>query len=190
MDLLTFSGRMGRFAYLTAQLSLFAVLACIAVPLGLLSDALGLRAEARLALFTPVVLVWLFLYVRITVLRLHDIRTRGFGFLALGIPFVQFVVYAVLLLWRGTRGPNQFGPDPTQFSLRQQLLKPPCEIDDLDIPDGSPRLSDMAAESGAAAGRPTPSKTDPEYVLCGGCGFQQWKGHARCQKCNVQLAEE
>jgi len=50
--------------------------------------------------------------VAITVKRLHDLGRPGWHFLLLGIPIYNLWLGLVLLLKRGTWGPNEHGPDP------------------------------------------------------------------------------
>lgn len=52
----------------------------------------------------------------ITVRRLHDINYSGWWYLLVVVPVVGFLVYLVLLFWRGTKGANRFGQDPLQFT--------------------------------------------------------------------------
>ncbi len=32
------------------------------------------------------------------------------------------------------------------------------------------------------------SERDRDYVICGACGFEQWKGYENCQKCGVKFS--
>ncbi len=50
--------------------------------------------------------------IAITVKRLHDLGRPGWHFLLLGIPIYNLWLGLVLLLKRGTWGPNEYGPDP------------------------------------------------------------------------------
>lgn len=67
------------------------------------------------------VLLWLGLIVpniAVTVRRLHDQDKTGWLYLLNFIPYIGWLIVMVLMCIEGTRGPNQFGPDPKG---RQQL---------------------------------------------------------------------
>ncbi|WP_407333430.1 DUF805 domain-containing protein [Enterovibrio sp. 27052020O] len=48
----------------------------------------------------------------VTIRRLHDINKSGWWMLINMIPLVGGLIFAVLLLLRGTKGGNRFGGDP------------------------------------------------------------------------------
>lgn len=50
--------------------------------------------------------------IMITIQRLHDINRPGIHFLLLLVPLYNIYLGFVLLLKKGTDGPNQYGEDP------------------------------------------------------------------------------
>lgn len=75
---------------------------------GLISDMLYLL----IIIFAPIYLVAIFLpSLAVLVRRLHDTDKSGWWVLIGCIPIVGIVII-VFLCMEGTRGPNQFGPDP------------------------------------------------------------------------------
>jgi uncharacterized membrane protein YhaH (DUF805 family) len=60
-----------------------------------------------LALFVP--------YLAVTVRRLHDIGKSGAWFFISLIPTIGAIWLLILLATEGTRGDNQYGPDPKGF---------------------------------------------------------------------------
>lgn len=50
--------------------------------------------------------------IAVGIRRLHDIDKSGWYLLVLLIPLAGFIWLLVLLCTEGTRGPNQYGPDP------------------------------------------------------------------------------
>lgn len=73
----------------------------------------------------PGALVWsfalsLFLYglaqlipaIAVGVRRFHDQNRSGWWFLIILVPTVGGLIYWIMMMLPGTRGPNRFGPDP------------------------------------------------------------------------------
>lgn len=52
--------------------------------------------------------------VAVTVRRLHDVDKSGWWYFIGLIPFIGAVWLLILMCTEGTRGPNQFGPDPKE----------------------------------------------------------------------------
>lgn len=48
----------------------------------------------------------------VAVRRLHDTNRSGWFLLLILIPLIGFIVLLVFLVTEGTRGPNNYGPDP------------------------------------------------------------------------------
>ena len=46
--------------------------------------------------------------------RLHDIDKSGWHFLLIFVPIINFVIAVLIFIRKGTDGPNQYGPPPTQ----------------------------------------------------------------------------
>ncbi|MDR2812554.1 MAG: DUF805 domain-containing protein [Puniceicoccales bacterium] len=48
----------------------------------------------------------------VTIRRLHDINLSGYFYLMQFIPFIGMAIFLVLMLIKGTDGPNRYGPHP------------------------------------------------------------------------------
>lgn len=64
-------------------------------------------------------MVWSFIIfipnIAVTIRRLHDINKTGWLYLLYLIPLIGPIVLFVFFVQEGTRGPNQYGPDPKSY---------------------------------------------------------------------------
>lgn len=95
-----FSGRIGRGAYFAGGWLIGAILVWAGVA--------ALRMQS-LALIVVIGLVMLFVTLRLTILRCHDIGWSGWVSLVMLIPYVGMGFSILLLLIPGTRGENNHG---------------------------------------------------------------------------------
>lgn len=123
----TFSGRARRSEYwfwALFQVIVYVVVSFIAGPMmaagiDLQTGEIGGSYFGGTALFALVGLAFLLPNLAVVVRRLHDQDKPGpFIFLGL-IPGVGWIIILVLMLLEGTRGPNQFGPDPKAVAPAQ-----------------------------------------------------------------------
>ncbi len=63
-------------------------------------------------LWFPLTLVYAWLYCAVTIRRYHDRDKSGFWMMLLLVPVASIAVLLECGLLPGTRGPNQYGPDP------------------------------------------------------------------------------
>lgn len=106
-----FSGRSRRKEYWMFVLGLVIVaivLAIIETVLGLSGSIAGLYGPLTLLLVLAIVIPSIAVQVR----RFHDQGKSGWFVLLGFIPFVGGIVIIVFMCLEGTRGPNQYGPDP------------------------------------------------------------------------------
>jgi len=104
-----FSGRAARKEYW-----LFVLLFVISIVISLFLDiALGtFDVGSEIGLFSGLVTLGLVIpAVAVAVRRLHDMNWSGWWYLLAFVPFVSLVLF-VGFMFRGTVGPNRFGPDP------------------------------------------------------------------------------
>jgi len=103
-----FSGRSQRSAYW--YWVLFAVLAGVA---GAIVDGIlfGYKPEGINAVQAIVGLALLLPGIAVAVRRLHDLDRTGWWFL-LVLTGIGAILLIVWFCWKGTEGPNRFGPDP------------------------------------------------------------------------------
>ncbi|GAA1983055.1 DUF805 domain-containing protein [Isoptericola halotolerans] len=123
----TFSGRARRSEYWFW--ALFMVL--VAIVLSIFVSATG-GLEIDTATMTPVFgatyfvatlvnLALLLPTIAVTVRRLHDQDKSGFWYFIVFVPFVGPIILLVFMFLEGTRGPNQFGPDPKAVDAAPQV---------------------------------------------------------------------
>jgi uncharacterized membrane protein YhaH (DUF805 family) len=122
MRILSFRGRIGRAAF---SLGLLGYL----VPFALITGLLGEMPDgpAKIVLGLPVVLGWTYWVIRNIVLRIHDLGYRTWTVLALGVPILNLVFGGMLFLLKGEVGPNDYGNDPTDLGIWEQLQNPPSD---------------------------------------------------------------
>ncbi len=107
-----FSGRMGRLTYASASVILLSPLFL------LLAFALKQPSTPRFVLFGLAAVVALFLSVRWSILRLHDLDRSGWWSLTMGVPSLNAGVGLILSFWPGTKDDNDYGEPPPDGSWR------------------------------------------------------------------------
>lgn len=126
-----FGGRVRRSSYFfgaLAAMALWSVL-CVSV-VAALAVANGAHLDATttsltiddggdfegsiwaLPVFAILGLIGLWSSVALTVKRWHDVGQTGWFAILTLPPFANFMMFVLLCLLPGTRGPNRFGPDP------------------------------------------------------------------------------
>lgn len=159
-----FSGRMGRLQYATAGFAIVA--AC------LLAAALAFKlmsSPVALGVLALVGLVLVFAYsLRVMVLRLHDINLSGWwaalfllpSFAAPASPFLSLltsVASIALMVWPGSRGDNNHGPQPQSgswkaFAAAILMLVLGTALVASSVRNASDALNGLARMRGASAG--------------------------------------
>lgn len=105
---LVFDGRIPRSEYIKLWLILAA---CNMVAGGVLGMGHNTLSEAALSLYAIFAFTAnLSLFIR----RLHDLDKSGWFALLLCVPVVNILFSLYTLCFKGTEGPNRFGPDPLQ----------------------------------------------------------------------------
>lgn len=102
-----FSGRLNRAKYWKFFFIGFGMMMALAFVLG----ALGLYNEK---MWTVVSFVYSVLFLPFNVRRFHDLNRSGWWVLFSLIPFINLIVGIYAGFFKGTDGPNQYGPDPLQ----------------------------------------------------------------------------
>ena len=120
-----FQGRIGRFYYLEGGvitglmlLLLLAPLFYIFIPIeieaGMVKDYMARHIMLALPLYLLCVPFFI-MYYSLMVRRLHDLNKSGWWVLLTFIPFISSLLSLYILFFRGTPGPNNFGPPEPYF---------------------------------------------------------------------------
>ena len=113
-EIFTTKGRLNRMAYFLRSLligvcaSVFGGIAGGCAAIG--SIFLLVSFVATICALACVVGSWM-----IAIRRCHDLDKSGWFLLILFIPYVDFLFALYLLFWKGTTGPNRYGPDPLAY---------------------------------------------------------------------------
>ncbi len=109
---LRYDGRLNRKPYIFRALALFGVILVISILFAVLGTMMKSTAISMLgSLFSIVAAVP---GVMLMIRRLHDLDHPTWWVVGGFIPLVNFALGLYLLCAEGTRGPNQFGPDPLE----------------------------------------------------------------------------
>ncbi len=113
-----FSGRARRAEYWYFRLFEYIGLFAVAI-LGALLIALTESEGSEMVLMFALVVGYLGLIIpglAVSVRRLHDTNRSGLWLLISFVPLIGGIVLLVFFCTEGTRGPNQYGPDPKDLS--------------------------------------------------------------------------
>ncbi len=103
-------GRLNRKPYIIRVLILNLVALCIEV----FSILTGLDAAAGgFVKFVQLIFVGV-PGVMLMIRRLHDLNRTGWLWIFSVIPFINLALFVYVLFFKGTTGPNRFGPDPLE----------------------------------------------------------------------------
>lgn len=105
---LIFDGRIPRSEYIKLWLIL---VVCNIIVGGILGRGHNSLAEAAMSVYAIFVLI---ANISISIRRLHDLDKAGWFVLLYCVPVVNILFSLYLLCFKGTEGPNRFGPDSLQ----------------------------------------------------------------------------
>jgi uncharacterized membrane protein YhaH (DUF805 family) len=108
-----FTGRARRKEYWMFVLLVFAIYIVAAIIDGILGMG-GMIAGAYGPLMTIAALALLIPSIAVGIRRLHDTNRSGWWVLIALVPIVGSIILLVFFVLEGTRGPNQYGPDPLE----------------------------------------------------------------------------
>lgn len=107
---LRYDNRLNRKRYILRSITVAVAVIVIAINLSVIANKLGSRAIAALGILVsalPIIPAFM-----LSIRRLHDLNRPSWWCIGFFIPMVNFVLGIYLLFFRGTKGPNQYGPDP------------------------------------------------------------------------------
>ena len=107
---LRYDNRLNRKRYILRSITVAVAVIVIAINLSVIANKLGSRAIAALGILVsalPIIPAFM-----LTIRRLHDLNRPAWWCIGFFIPMVNFVLSIYLVFFKGTKGHNQFGPDP------------------------------------------------------------------------------
>ena len=107
---LRYDNRLNRKRYILRSITVAVAVIVIAIILSVIAEKLGSGAIAALGILIcalPIIPAFM-----LSIRRLHDLNRPSWWCIGFFIPMVNFVLGIYLLFFRGTKGPNQYGPDP------------------------------------------------------------------------------
>ena len=109
---LRYDNRLNRKRYILRSLALWAAVMILSTAVGLIATFLKIRAITMLVSVISIaaIIPGFMLVIR----RLHDLDRPTWWCIGCIIPLVNMALAVYLLFFKGTDGPNQFGPDPLE----------------------------------------------------------------------------
>lgn len=107
---LRYDNRLNRKRYILRSITVAVAVIVIAIILSVIAEKLGSGAIAALGILVcalPIIPAFM-----LSIRRLHDLNRPAWWCIGFFIPMVNFVLGIYLLFFRGTKGPNRYGPDP------------------------------------------------------------------------------
>ena len=107
---LRYDNRLNRKRYILRSITVAVAVIVIAIILSVIAEKLGSGAIAALGILVsalPIIPAFM-----LSIRRLHDLNRPGWWCIGFFIPMINFVLSIYLIFFKGTKGPNQFGPDP------------------------------------------------------------------------------
>lgn len=152
----SFDGRIGRIAYLIGGFLISAI--------GIVGVVAALKSGFWL-LLAPLVLGVLFVSLRLSVLRCHDIGWSGWWSLVSLVPYAGSLFGLILLIVPGTRGSNDFGrasrpPGSAAVAASLVALGMSCMLGFTQMAKILPKLAAYGIHSSHAASKPFGSLED------------------------------
>lgn len=109
---LRYDNRLNRKRYILRSLALLAVVIVISGLIGFLATALKIRSLSILG--TIISFASAIPSFMLVIRRLHDLNRPAWWCIGCLIPLVNGILGIYLLFFKGTDGPNQYGPDPLE----------------------------------------------------------------------------
>ena len=109
---LRYDNRLNRKRYFMRLLALWVVKVAIVITLAILYKTY--KNTAFIFLGAIIVIAAFIVNLLLKIRRLHDLNHSGLWILVVFAPVAHFLFFVFLLFWKGTEGPNQYGPDPLE----------------------------------------------------------------------------
>ena len=109
---LRYDNRLNRKRYILRALALWAAVMVVSILIGFIASALKIKALSMLG--TIISIASAIPSFMLVIRRLHDLDRPTWWCIGCIIPIVNFALAVYLLFFKGTDGPNQYGPDPLE----------------------------------------------------------------------------
>ena len=109
---LRYDNRLNRKRYFMRLLVLWVIKIAIVITLAILYNTY--KNTAFIFLGAIIVIAAFIVNLLLKIRRLHDLNHSGLWILVVFAPVAHFLFFVFLLFWKGTEGPNQYGPDPLE----------------------------------------------------------------------------
>ena len=124
---LTFKGRLNRARYFWYEIGVGLILIITTLVFigffGFVKIAGGDALDIVFAILFIIRIVLFAYYVSFTIRRLKDLDKSRWLLLLMFIPFVNVGFHIYLIFFKGTKGPNKYGPDPLEFEEYSDYLE-------------------------------------------------------------------
>ncbi len=107
---LRYDNRLNRKRYILRSITVAVAVIVIAIILSVIANKLGSESIAALGILVsalPIIPAFM-----LSIRRLHDLNRPAWWCIGFLIPMINFVLSIYLVFFKGTKGPNQYGPDP------------------------------------------------------------------------------
>ncbi|MBR4907647.1 MAG: DUF805 domain-containing protein [Acidaminococcaceae bacterium] len=109
---LRYDNRLNRKRYFMRLLVLWVIKIAIVITMAILYNTY--KNTAFIFLGAIIVIAAFIVNLLLKIRRLHDLNRSGWWILVVFAPVAHFLFFVFLLFWKGTEGPNQYGPDPLE----------------------------------------------------------------------------
>ena len=109
---LRYDNRLNRKRYFMRLLALWVVKVAIVITLAILYKTY--KNTAFIFLGAIIVIAAFIVNLLLKIRRLHDLNHSGLWILVVFAPVAHFLFFVFLLFWKGTEGPNHYGPEPLE----------------------------------------------------------------------------
>lgn len=107
---LRYDNRLNRKAYLIRSVQIWAVSVALTFVVGMIATVLKIPSINMLS--NVISFAAAIPNIMLLIRRLHDLNRSGWWALIMLIPFVNLLFAIYILFFKGTEGPNKYGPDP------------------------------------------------------------------------------
>ncbi|MEJ1383648.1 MAG: DUF805 domain-containing protein [Candidatus Sedimenticola sp. (ex Thyasira tokunagai)] len=121
------SGRIGRLRYLAYVSAMYLLIFTLMVPIMGSSALLGSGQAETVTGITGILVILAYIIITVFTIvcmkrRLNDLNKTGMLALLVFVPLANFLLAIYIIFFRGSEGPNRYGPAPTANSMGVKAL--------------------------------------------------------------------